>query len=194
MLKTVRTLLAACVGLAVFGWAVAASAAPITRTYDFFAAGFAAGPLTSVDGTLIVTFDPMTLANTTGSPVEVGSFVDLGVLGIVGPAQLIFDYLNSGGEDLLTVGGIPLGVDGIDLNAVDFLIQIGNASGDPNASTVAYSDGNGNEFATELTSIAAVGVDVPEPGTLALLVPALLALGFFAWQQRRQVGRASATA
>ena len=55
----VRKLLAAFVGLAVFGMATAASAAPITRTYVFEASSFGFGaPADPITGTLILTFDP----------------------------------------------------------------------------------------------------------------------------------------
>ena len=192
----VRKMLAALVGLAVFGMVGAAAAAPMTRAFTFSAIDFGDGvpggdsaPVDPVTGTLILTFDPT--VDSTNAAVDAGSIVNLNDplpgLGTLGPGDLVFDYVSA--SDELTVGGTTDGASTVNLSVIDFQIIIEMASGTPTSGTVAYSDpsangGNGAEFASEIVQISAV--QIPEPGTLALFLTALLGLGFVVMRQQRQ--------
>lgn len=151
--------------------ASAASAATITRHYEFVASDFSGGPLAQVTGTFSLTFDPF-----------VSSSGLLDALSVSHPgltltkANTAYSYSYGGVPQFspLTIGGTVGGVSTVSTGASDFSLSFLGAGTDPLSVlplNFTYSTGSGQSWSgTFQVSTYTPAAQVPEPGIWAMMI------------------------
>lgn len=152
-------------------FASAASAATVTRSFQFHATGFQAdAPLADVTGTFTLTFDP--LGSSSGS---------LDALSISHPglgfssASTGFSYVFGGMPQFspLTVGGLAGGVGAVSPGVSDFAISFMGAGTDPFSYlplNFTYSTGTGQTWSGDFQVTTYTPAPIPEPGVWAMMI------------------------
>lgn len=159
---------AVAVSLAV-GATSAASAATVTKSFEFFATDFGAGaPKANVSGHFTFTFDP---AVSGSGSLDALSIPSLGLSSggysySANPAMPAFSFLN--------VGGLPSGVGTVNGSAADFVLSFLGVASDPFSylpANFSYSTGDGKVWSTGAFQVSPyVQTAVPEPATWAMMI------------------------
>lgn len=165
--------------------ASAASAAVVTRSFEFFATNFGPGaPLANVSGTFTITFDP-------ALSVGAGTLDTLSVPGLgLNAGNTGFTYSAVPGMPMfsaLTVGGVVGGIGGVAAGANDFALSFMGPGTDPFSYlplSFSYSTAGGSVWAGDFQVSPAA--PVPEPATWAMMIAGF---GLAGAALRRRKGR-----
>ena len=162
--------------------ASSASAAIITKTFDFTAHSFAAWnatppPVDPVIGSITVTFDDAitTIGATSG--------ITINNLNIALSSAIAYDHLSSG---WLRIGGLNQGVSGLGSGHDDFVLFIANPSQENFTFTQLAYYTTGSSSIWETTSFGDLPSAVPEPATWAMMIIGFGAVGSMVRTSRRR--------
>jgi len=146
-----------------FALCTAASANPITRTYDFTVSSVSgSGPTLPVTGQVTATFDPLLGTQFDLTTITLNSYNQA----FAGPIQ--FDYVSA--VDALCFGGSNGGTCGLSGDGTaDFALTIhGATTASPSFFDYRYQNGSKIAFTSSSTQGSVSLVAVPEPLTLSL--------------------------
>jgi PEP-CTERM motif len=188
-MKIVSTFLVclACLG------GTAAHAALVTETYAFTFGGFtdilasATPPMTSLTGSVTLTFDPTITTHNNTSDIVINSLSDTFVDSPVG-----FFAGQVGSSFIITIGGTAAGATAITVGSNDFLVTLQFADagslGNPQLFQNAVGLGTAYSVTTDPNSafFAQTGSvsAVPEPSTWAMLILGFAGVGFMAYRRK----------